>query len=166
MNRGYMFKPEMLRFERYPDEFSRSGEKLIDEYKLIINDDGIEEVVPCGKIDWYAEIQSHADSVDIHKIIEHCTMTGDFSEINKAVGQYGDTVGMPKTYAEVLNLTINAKHEFEKLSPEVRQKFNNNINQFVMEFGTDEFHKKLGLVSEDGIQTRDGVVVESEVKNE
>ena len=46
-----------------------SPEKI--EYQLRVVD-GEEKLVVTGKSDWYAYIQSHKDSVDIHKILERC----------------------------------------------------------------------------------------------
>lgn len=124
---------------------SKSGEKLVDEFKLTYNDDGTQEVIVCGKRDIYAEIQSHADSVDIHKIIEMCIVTGNEEPLYKTKGFYGDLVGMPKTYAEALQKAAEAEHLWSQLPTDVKEKFDNSVEKFFATAFSKEWIEKIGI---------------------
>lgn len=146
---------ESLRWE-VPD--TNPGERLITTYKLSYDDDGSKELVVDGYKDVYEEIQSHADSVDIHKIVERCTMTGDMSELYKTEGFYGDLAMFPTTRAEALQMLAEAQNIWDKLPIDVKKKFDNNVDNFFSTAFTDEWTKKLEIKQDEPIK-------ESEVKD-
>ena len=80
----------------------------------------------------------------VSKLIIRKYLDGDESVLNQKALAFGDTTQFPKTYAEMLQLQIDAKIAFDKLSPETKNKFNNDSNQFFAQAGTDEFYEKLG----------------------
>lgn len=133
------------------------GERLITMYKLSYDDDGTKELVADGYKDIYEEIQSHADSVDIHKIVERCTMTGDMSELYKTEGFYGDLAMFPTTRAEALQMLAEAQNIWDKLPVDVKKKFDNNVDNFFSTAFSDEWTKKLEI-------KQDELIKESEVK--
>ena len=127
---------------------TNAGERLVQKYKLSFDDDGTKELVPDGFVDVYEEIQSHADSVDIHKIVERCTITGDTSELYKTEGFYGDLAMFPKTRAEALQMLAEAQNIWDKLPVDVKKKFDNNVDNFFSTAFTEEWTKKLEIVPE------------------
>lgn len=143
-------------------EPTRSGEKIVPTYKLIYDDDGTQEVVESGKKNIYLEIQSHADSVDVHKIIEMCTMTNDDSPLYKTMGFYGDLVGFPTNYAEALQKLQEAENVWKALPVDVKEKFDNSVTQFYATAFSDEWINKIGIVKD--IKEEKSSV--SEVENE
>lgn len=136
------------------------GERLIEQFKLSYDDAGNKELIPCGFLDVYEEIQSHADSVDIHKIVERCTMTGDTSELYKTEGFYGDLAMFPTTRAEALQMLAEAQNIWDKLPVEVKKRFDNNVDNFFSTAFSDEWTKKLEIKQDAPIKE------ESEVKSD
>lgn len=104
----------------------------------------LEEV---GKINLYEEIQSHAQSVDIHTLLKRFT-NGDPTALASRQGIYADVTQMPKTYAEFLNKMISLENGFNALPADVKQKFGNSFQQFLAESGAADFAEKLGLIVE------------------
>lgn len=134
------------------------GERLIEQYKLSYDDLGNKELIVDGYIDIYEEIQSHADSVDIHKIVERCMLTGDTSELYKTEGFYGDLAMFPKTRAEALQMLAEAQNIWDKLPIDVKKKFGNNVENFFSTAFTEDWTKKLEITQNEPIKE------ESEVK--
>lgn len=78
-------------------------------------------------------IDSYRQSTDIHNIIARIE-AGDISLLNQKRGFYGDVTEMPKTYADMLNLMHRGEEFFNKLPVEVKEKYNNDFNQFFADF--------------------------------
>lgn len=157
-----MYQNRVLNFSDLRKEVpcTDPGQRLVEKYKLSFDDDGTKELVSDGFVDVYAEIQSHADSVDIHKIIERCTATGDMSELYKTEGFYGDLAMFPSTRAEALQMLAEANNIWDKLPVEVKKKFDNNVDNFFATAFTDEWTKKLEIKQDAPIKE------ESEVKSD
>lgn len=113
-------------------------------YKPVVNEDGVIDLEVCGYEDTNELIQSYAESCDISIILANCA-NGDLSGLNAMKGVYGDFTEMPKTYAEMLQLQIDAKRTFDSLPVDVKNNFNNDVNQFLAVAGEKEWAKKLGL---------------------
>lgn len=121
---------------------SNPGNPIKPVYKPIVNKDGSITLVQDGFVNTDEEIQSYEDSVNIDVIMARY-MNGDLEALNRHVGQYGDFTDMPKTYAEVLQLQIDAKNTFMTLPAEIKERFNNDSNQFFAQSGTEEWYSKL-----------------------
>ena len=113
-----------------------SPEKI--EYQLRVVD-GEEKLVVTGKSDWYAYIQSHKDSVDIHKILERCAMLDDYSPLMRMPAQFMDVTEMPKNLAEAHTMIKDAKNYFDMLPIEIKEKYENNYMQFIQDIGSEKF---------------------------
>lgn len=100
-----------------------------------------------GKINLYEEIQSHAQSVDIHTLLKRFA-NGDPTALTSRQGVFADITDMPKTYAEVLNKLITLENGFMALPADVRAKFGNSFQQFLAESENAGFAEKLGIVVE------------------
>lgn len=123
--------------------FSVPGNRYRTQYKMKILKDGKHEFVEVGKVDTYAEIQSHFRECDLHFIVERCTQDPSYmtEALNARIGSYVDLTKMPKTLAEALQITIDAKKYFAHLPNGLRAKFGNDVNQFIAQIGTNEFDK-------------------------
>lgn len=143
---------------------SNPGNPIKKVYKPQVNKDGSITLVHDGYVNTDEEIQSYAESVDIENVIARY-LNGDISALNKHIGQYGDFTNMPKTYAEVLQMQIDARNVFDGLPSEIKEKFNNDPNQFFAQTGSDEWYDKLSPLVAD---QKDGIVIEKdeEVKKE
>lgn len=139
-----------MKFKTQYDEKERvycsSGDPIKLLYGLEVDDKGVSDLVVKGKFDLYDFIQSHADSVDIHKILERFE-NGDVDALNKYQGYYADITDAPKTFAEALNTVIKAKDLFNSLPLDVRAKFDHSPEQFVASLGTQKFLDAVGVKS-------------------
>ena len=117
---------------RYGGHYDEKGRVVLDEI---------------GRIDTYAEIQSHAESVDIHVLMERYAR-GDVDALSKAQGFYGDVLDFPKTYAEALNHMNEMEHQFMALPLEIREKFGHSFTEFLASSGEPDFLDKLGIKRE------------------
>lgn len=126
------------------DIFTCAGSPIHDIYKPIVKKDGVIELVVEGHENTDEIIQSFGESVDIDVIISRY-MNGDVSALHQRIGQYGDFTSMPKSYAEMLQIQIDARNIFDSLSPGIRQKFDNDANQFFAQSGTKEWFEKMNV---------------------
>lgn len=119
--------------------YSEVGSPIKKLYQLRETKNG-EELVEIGETDLYKYIQSHADSVDIHKILERCAMIEDYGLLNKVPATYMDITEMPKTLAEAYEQVQNAKDLFNRMPIEIKEKYDNNFVQFISGLGDSKFN--------------------------
>lgn len=113
------------------------------QYKSIVNDDGTITLEEAGKIDFQGMIQSYAESCDMNIIINRI-MNGEVDLLDKRHGIFGDMTEMPKTYAEMLQLQIDAKNSFDNLPVEIKKKFDNDYNVYLATAGSEDWYRNLG----------------------
>lgn len=137
----------MIKFKSVFDSHDRvcsdPGCRFKDELQLTIRPDGSHEFVNVGKNDIYMEIQSHANSCDIHWILDHFQNdpVGREAALNQRQGEYLDTLDYPKTYAEMLQRCIDSRNFFYSLDPEVRAAFNHSVDEFIAQIGTEKWNE-------------------------
>lgn len=131
-----------------PNTFvSNPGEVFKLEYSPFVKDDGTILLEVSGKIDVKQMINSFKDSTDMSYILKQLAI-GNTDVLAQRQGVYADFSEFPKTYAEVLQLRIDAENNFYKLPLEVRQKFNNDFNVYFANAGTEDWFAKMGLSSD------------------
>lgn len=134
-----LFRTQFSEKVRYP---SYPGNRIKPIYGLEVDKKGVTQLVVKGKEDLYDFIQSHKDSVDIHKILDRF-QNGDLDALNKYQGYYLDITDAPKSLAEALNIVAKGRDLFNSLPVDVREKFNHNPEEFIAAIGTEEFKKAL-----------------------
>ena len=122
--------------------FLETGTPVKKEYAIRIVD-GEETLAETGESDWYGYIQSHADSVDIHKILERCRMMDDFSPLMRMPAEFMDVTYMPKSLAEAYAMTKDAENFFERMPTSVKEKYDNNFVQFIQDIGSERFNSNV-----------------------
>lgn len=127
---------ESLGADRY---YTNVGSRIKPDYDLQVDDEGHEELVKVGEVDWYGDIQSHALSCDLNFILKRFRVTGDPTVLNVREGFYADVTDMPKSYPEMLQRMRQAESLFMKLKPEVRAEFNHSPYEFFCSIGTEKF---------------------------
>ena len=132
------------------------GSPLHVVYKPSVKKDGEILLEEAGVENTDEMIEAAADSCDIHHVIARYR-GGDINALNVRDGMYGDFTEMPKTYAEMLQLQINAKEAFYAMSPDVRRKFDDDVNKFLASAGSDEWIEKLTPVQPDEKDVKEGV---------
>ena len=122
---------------------SNPGSPIREVFAPKVKSDGSIEVLPTGKENTDAIIQSFAQSTDISFILAKLA-AGDTSVLHQGNPIFGDFTHMPKTYAEVLQLQIDAGRAFDRLPVEVKREFDNDVNKFMASAGSKEWIEKLG----------------------
>ena len=102
-------------------------------YSPKFDERGVMELVESGKENLYEFIQSHAESCDIHVILERFAR-GDVSALEKVQGVYGDFSNLPNSYADMLNLVRDAESAFMKMPVEERAKYGHSFERWLTEF--------------------------------
>lgn len=110
--------------------YAHPGDPVKILYSPQVDKQGHLELIESGTEDLYEYIQSHALSVDINTIIARY-QRGDVDALERVQGLYADVTGLPKTYAEMLNVVIQGEHAFESLPLEVRAKFNHSYYEWM-----------------------------------
>lgn len=138
-------------FDKRSFPSSCAGSRVKSTFAGHYDDKGRVVLEEVGKINLYEEIQSHAQSVDIHTLLKRFT-NGDPTALASRQGIFADVTEMPKTYAEFLNKMISLENGFNSLPLDVKQKFGNSFEQFLAESGAVDFAEKLGLVVEKPVE--------------
>lgn len=138
-------------YREHKSFFSESGSPTRVIYEPYYDENGNIDLKETGKFDQYMDIQSHADSVDINVIMARY-LNGDADALNRVQGFYADVSKAPKSYADMLNISIKAQNEFDQLPVDVKEKFGNNFAQFLAIMGSPEWFEKLGVKPADNIK--------------
>lgn len=141
-------------FERVP---SASGNAEAIEYAPVIGDDGVLSLEPIGKTDIRAMIDSYRESCDLNIILARYA-NGDASALSATQGSYFDAVGLPKTYAEMLNTVMSAENEFMKLPLNIRERFDNSFQKWLSLMDNPvEFNRLMGVEPDNPVDHVDPV---------
>lgn len=133
---------EFVRGEFYP---TNAGAKTEVVYRGKVERDGTINLVEDGVRDVYMDIQSHKDSCSIELALKRFAL-GDVSALQQRQGAYGDFTTFPRTFAEVLQVMINAESYFDSLPAEIRRNFDNDLNKFLASLDSPEhFASKMGI---------------------
>lgn len=126
---------------------SPTGNKIQMEHTPHMGLDGKRKLILDDPKPIYEMIQAHREETEIERIVKRA-MQGDMSVLNAMAGQYIDISGAPNSLAEAQQVIINAKRDFEKLDPDIRQKFDNNVEIFIAEAGSKDWLDKMGVTAE------------------
>lgn len=124
--------------------YSGHGDPVKVLYSPEFDKQGVMTLKESGRENLYDYIQSHRDSVDIHKILQRFE-EGDVAALSKVQGQFGDFSQFPKTYAEMLNQVIEGENAFNNLPLDIREKFGHSFQQWLATAGSAEWSEKMGF---------------------
>lgn len=130
------------KYEKHERVNADPGSPIKIEYQLRIIDNS-EEIVETGKSNLYEYIQSHADSVDITKILERCALIQDYSMLNRMPTAFMDVTEMPGNLAEAYAQVQDAKNFFDRMPVEIKEKYQNNFVEFISDIGSERFGKNV-----------------------
>lgn len=139
-----MFKSRMNRPETVP---AATGTEYDKTYEVVIDEYGHKDLVETGETNRFEAIQQYASQCDIKNIIERA-MAGDTSGLYAKQGQYLDVTDMPKNLAEAQQAMLKIKNEFYGLTTDIRNKFNNSVDEYIASFGSEEWLKKINPIKE------------------
>lgn len=119
-----------------------SDEHILYSAKLLPN--GEVRLTECGKESISEMINAQKEMTDIHYIIQRLEMGDDSVLRDGAV--YGDFTQTPKSLAEAMQLMMDGEKKFYELPLDVRQKFDNNYMQWLIEAGNESWMQKMDSV--------------------
>ena len=127
---------------------SLTGDGHEPEYQYKVTDNG-KELIKIGETDVYALIQSRLEETKIENIIKRATNDPDVlgSQDWQTNGQMVDISNMPTDYHTWYGLIMEAQKEFERLPAEMRIKWDNDVEKFIMNYGTEEWMNKMGMTN-------------------
>lgn len=134
----------------YPETRERKptypGESEKIEYLMQIDKTGHKYLVENGRTNTYEKIQAEAEGRDINSMIEKATR-GDTSVIdfNKV---YGDATEIPKDMLQFQNLRLRVEDTWNKLPLEIRKAYDNDIDIYMADFGSEKWLKLHGYETE------------------
>lgn len=125
---------------------SPTGNGHEPKYEYKVTDEG-RELVKTGETDVYALIQSRLDETKIENIIKRATYnpTALGSQDWQASGTMTDISDAPTNYHEWYGRIKDAEAEFDKLPIEVKNKWDNDVEKYIMAYGTQEWEDKMGI---------------------
>lgn len=156
-------------FKKENNFVSCCGSPMRKVFKLKVMEDGSRDLVQVGEYNFYEEIQSHKDSVDIQNILDRYAR-GDISVLNRVASVYGDFTSMPTTLGELSQRILDANTLFDNLDVDVRREFDFDPGKFFNSLGTEKFNNIVDKYTNKSVENNqnDSVppieVKESEVK--
>lgn len=150
------FDTQYSRCAKHIDFSSVPGEQYKSEFVGHYTSDGVLELEKTGEYDLQERIQADKYACDINSIVARFR-AGDESVLSRVQGSFGDFTGLPKTYAEVLNLSLKAKSDFDSLPIEYKQKFNNSFEEFMSGLGSDDWLEKMDMLKKNDVIVKEGV---------
>ena len=105
------------------------GDGTAPEYEEVF-ENGIYYLRETGKTNLFDMVQASKEETLVYNIIARY-QRGDLNALNQRVGQYMDVVGMPTNLAEAHQVMLDVQRKFDSLSPEIKGKFDNDVNVFV-----------------------------------
>lgn len=143
-----------------------SGSNTRTVYEPYFCDTGARQLRAVGVEDINAFIQSFRDSTDINVILKRFEL-GDVSVLNAKRGVYGDFSNAPKTLSEFLNAQIQAQNIFERLPAAVKASFNNDVNQFFVQYGSESWLKTIEpFLPKDSSEVSNETSIQEVISNE
>lgn len=121
-----------------------AGSSIKQLYKGEVGVDGIISLVKAGVKNIQDEINSYEKSTDLYNILSRLTPE-EIKMQADAAQDFFDATGLPKTYAEALQLVIDGRNNFESMPVEIKQKFNNDFNQWFATAGNKDWYEKHGV---------------------
>ena len=100
--------------------------------KEVNKESGKEEIVfkQIGSHSQSEYINSFADSVDLKKLMERYR-AGDISILDKRVGDYIDSVGIPDNLLDAKLMIQNGEKAFAELPPYIKEQYGNDPMKFI-----------------------------------
>ena len=128
--------------------FCDRGSRVVTTFSPVYDQRGIWHLEETGKENRYLDIQSHADSCDINVIMARYR-NGETDVLSRVQGFFGDVTNLPTNYIEVMNAKLKAEQLFNGLTPEIKEKYGNSVDQFMAALGTKEGLMDIGFKFDD-----------------
>ena len=119
-----------------------SGNRFYVEKHGEVQPNGTIKLIPDKEIDLQEKYNAEYPATTIDNILANSSPLEYFGDD----GLHGlDCTKLPQTFAEFLQMQIDRKREFDLLPVDVKQKFNNDVSQFMATAGSEDWFSKLGI---------------------
>lgn len=135
---------------RYPT--SSGNEYYVEREFAGIDENGEWILKDVNKIKISDYINSFVDTCDMQIILQKLK-EGDTSVLNQRAAFYGDAVNVPHTPMEALNIMKDSKLAYDRLSDEVKAKFDNDFQKWFSSVATVDWFDKMGMLKKDEVPT-------------
>lgn len=159
-----MSKDELFRtaYGKHPRGVIATGNGHEIEYGYEINKTGQKVLVQKGLKDVYTKIQEAVPETLIENILARVG-AGD-NTVLRPSGVYMDCTEQPRNLIEARQMILNLENTWASLSAEQRADFDNDVEKFVAESGSENWFKKLGMIKETPVEAK--VEAPTETKGE
>lgn len=120
------------------------GNRMEPQYAERYDENGKAYLEKVGEVDTYEKIQSYRDECDVMAILSRYA-AGDETAL-AAPGWYIDTSKLPNTYTEYMNMMNEQREKFDQLPLSIRNKFNNNFNEYMATAGEESWLRNMGIM--------------------
>lgn len=131
--------------ERPESKPSVTGNGKEPEYTYEIDNEGKRTLKRTGEVNVYEQIQTYLEETKIENIIQRATYDPT------AIGNQGwmtqeevDISNVPENYHEWRKMVSKAENQYSALPAELKEKFNNSIEEYISEMGSESWATKLG----------------------
>lgn len=123
------------------------GNELEPVFEYKVDDKGEKDLVKVGETNVREKIQEFKDECDVKQILARATV--DPSVLHQREVFYADVTAMPHSLAEAQQMITEIKKDFEKMSPEIKEKFDYSAERYIAEFGSKEWAEAMGATQEE-----------------
>lgn len=114
------------------------GSSVSTDFAQTVDSEGNISIIETGKHDINEFIQASKEETLISNILQrYCN--GDVNALNRKQGVFIDTTVMPSSLRQMQDNYNKIENLFNKLSDDVKQKFGNNVNDFISKVGSMDF---------------------------
>lgn len=157
--------------EKPKGEPSVTGNGKEPEYSYRIDENGIKTLEKTGEVDVYAQIQSYLEETKIENIIKRATYDPEAIGSQEWMkNETTDISNIPSNYHEWKRIVNKAEESFNTLPAELKAKFDNSVEKYIGEYGSESWAEKLGWKKQETTVTKQETTVtkkkEEQVNNE
>lgn len=120
--------------------FAPSSDGTAPVYEERLSKSGTVDLVEVGRHNINEFVQTSLEGTLVYNILDRFAL-GDTSVLEKVKGFYADTVSMPTSLLEVHNFMKSLDARFDSLPVEVKEKFGNSAEKFMLSIENGEFTK-------------------------
>lgn len=128
------------------------GRAMQNEYGYVIDKYGRKVLVKTGETDQYETIQEALEETKIENILQRASI-GDMS-VFRPDGIYEDLTQLPTNLIEARRAMQNLENLWETIPNNIKNKYNNNLEEFIGASGSDSWLKDMGLIKEPTPKTK------------
>lgn len=125
--------------KRKPESFNNTKQKI---YKASYDAKGVRKLVVDKEVDIYEKIQEYANDTNLTNLFNKYGLSV-YDQLKKSEEQLIDLTNLPTNLMEAMKVIDDAKYCFDRQSKDIKQRFNNDFNQFIASSETGQLAQLL-----------------------